>query len=31
MLIDELCPTEIGDTVCDSCRTKLEMELRLVL
>ena len=30
-LIDTLFPTEVGDTVCDSCKTKLELELRVVL
>ena len=30
-LIDALLPTQIGDTVCDSCRTKLELELRVLL
>lgn len=30
-LLDSLLPTEVGDTVCDSCRTKLELELRVVL
>lgn len=30
-LLDSLLPIEIGDTVCDSCKTKLEIELGLRL
>lgn len=30
-LLDTLLPTEVGDTVCDSCRTKLELQLGVVL